>query len=54
MSTGPNTREEVEKHWGVRTKAIEPQLIPFWERQSPCDFHPLILQKNKEAIELQP
>ena len=19
MSTGPNTREEVEKHWGVRT-----------------------------------
>jgi len=23
MSTGPNTREEVEKHWGIRTKAIE-------------------------------
>jgi len=22
MSTGPNTREEVEKHWGVRTKAM--------------------------------
>ncbi|MEP9411306.1 MAG: hypothetical protein HRF42_07845 [Candidatus Brocadia sp.] len=29
MITGPNTRNEVEKSWGVGTTAIEPHLILF-------------------------
>ncbi|MBI5677328.1 MAG: hypothetical protein HZC52_02280 [Planctomycetes bacterium] len=41
MITSPKTREEVEKHWGVRIKAVEPHLIPFRERQPHYDIHPL-------------
>jgi len=41
MITGPKTREEVGKPWGVRTKAVEPHSIPLWERQPHCDIHPL-------------
>ena len=50
MITGPKTREEVEKHWGLRTTAIEPLLIPFRERPPHCDIHPLNFQKDKDAI----
>ena len=44
---------KVEKHWGVRTKAIEPHLIPFRERLPHCDIPPLkFFGRDKDAIGL--
>ena len=32
---------KAEKPWGVRTKAMSLIRSHFWERQPPCDIHPL-------------